>query len=290
MNNDMKKDMMWGTLLHLGSNMWGEWLDDVPRTPEEAQKKWPDDKPDSHGLLPSRTVAYLRADEALWREETALVKSEGCNVVLIDVGEAYAYPSHPELWVTGSWNTEKMHAEVARLKGLGLEPIPKLNFSTGHDAWLKEYHRLTSTDEYYKVVADVIRDVAEVFDHPRYFHIGYDEEVPVVMKSRQMAIMRQGDLWMRYLVRTSEWVKETGARTWAWFDYPWGIKDFLADCPKDILYSNLKPLSDKRTADRFAQVAGHGCDVAPFVRSEADAAVAAKLPQVRVVGDVKEVS
>ena len=62
------------------------------------------------------------------------------------------------------------------------------------------------------------------------------------------------------------------------------MKDFLADCPRDILYSNLKPLSEKRTADRFAQVAGHGCDVAPFLRSDEDAAVAAKLPQTHVVG------
>ena len=213
-----KSDFMWGTLLHLGSNMWGEWLDDTPRTPEEAMKKWPDDKPDSHGLLPSRTVGYLRADESLWRDETELVKSEGCNTVFIDVGEAYAFPSHPELWVTGSWNTEKMHAEIVRLKGLGLEPIPKLNFSTGHDAWLKDYHRLTSTEEYYKVVADVIRDVAEVFDSPRYFHIGYDEEVPVVMKGRAMAIMRQGELWWNDLYYTVGQVERNGARAMMWSD------------------------------------------------------------------------
>jgi hypothetical protein len=101
---------------------------------------------------------------------------------------------------------------------LGLEPIPKLNFSTGHDAWLKDYHRVTSTPDYYKVVADVIRDVAEVFDHPRYFHIGYDEEVPVVMKNRKHAIMRHGDLWWNDLYYTVNQVERNGARAMMWSD------------------------------------------------------------------------
>ena len=144
----MKKDMIWGMLLHLGGNMWGEWEEGLPKSPEEARKRWPNDKLDSHGLMPGHVVNYLAADESLWREETEVVGAEGYNMVMIDVGEAYAYPSHPELWVKGSWNAEKIRADLARLRKLGLEPIPKLNFSTGLDAWLKDYHRLTSTPDY----------------------------------------------------------------------------------------------------------------------------------------------
>jgi hypothetical protein len=44
------------------------------------------------------------------------------------------YPSHPELAVKGSWSPEKMKSELARLRALGLEPIPKRNFSASHDA------------------------------------------------------------------------------------------------------------------------------------------------------------
>lgn len=42
---------------------------------------------------------------------------------------------------------------------------------------------------------DVIRDVTEVFGRPRWFHIGFDEEMAVAMPDRYLAAYRQGDLW-----------------------------------------------------------------------------------------------
>jgi hypothetical protein len=142
-------------------------------------------------------------------------------MVMIDVAEAYAYPSHPELWVKGSWSAEKMRDDLARIRRMGLEPIPKLNFSTGHDQWLKEYHYMTSTARYYQVVADVIRDVAEVFEHPRYFHLGFDEEVPAAFSKRKMMVVRQGDLWWHDLYFYFGEVEKHGARPWIWSDYFW---------------------------------------------------------------------
>ena len=82
------------------------------------------------------------------------------------MGEALAYPSHPELAVKGSWSPEKMRAEVARLKAIGIEAIPKLNFAATHDGWLKDYHRMLSTPEYYRVVSDTIRDAIEAVKLP----------------------------------------------------------------------------------------------------------------------------
>lgn len=34
---------------------------------------------------------------------------------------------------------------------------------------------MISTPIYYKVCEDLIVDVADIFDHPRFLHIGYDE-------------------------------------------------------------------------------------------------------------------
>ena len=35
-----------------------------------------------------------------------------------------------------------MKAEKARLAALGIDLVPKLNFSTAHDLWLGDYHRM----------------------------------------------------------------------------------------------------------------------------------------------------
>ncbi|MCQ2411194.1 MAG: CTP synthase, partial [Elusimicrobiaceae bacterium] len=44
------------------------------------------------------------------------------NLLLIDIGEAYRYPSHPGLAVPGAWSPEKMRTELKRLRELGIEP------------------------------------------------------------------------------------------------------------------------------------------------------------------------
>ena len=42
----------------------------------------------------------------------------------------------------GSWEPDRFREELRRLRGLGIEPIPKLNFSGCHDLWLKDYSRI----------------------------------------------------------------------------------------------------------------------------------------------------
>jgi hypothetical protein len=120
-----------GALLHLGRNLWGE---------ESA-------------------ADHLRCDDAVWCETTDLMATRGLNLLLVDVAEGVAYPSHPELAVKGSWSAGRLRDEVVRLLGMGIEAIPKLNFSTTHDIWLKDYHRMVSSPKYYQVVKDLIADV-----------------------------------------------------------------------------------------------------------------------------------
>ncbi len=58
---------------------------------------------------------------------------------------------------------------------MGIEPIPKLNFSAAHDAWLKDYSRMVSTLGYYEVCRNPDPGVRLLFD-TRFFHLGMDEE------------------------------------------------------------------------------------------------------------------
>ena len=161
------------------------------------------------------------------------------NMVIIDLGEAIKYPSHPELWVNGSWEIDRFRKELAQLRAMGLEPIPKMNFSSAHDVWLKQYERMLSTEKYYQVCGDLIRDVCEIFDHPRFIHLGYDEETAGHQRKFKYCVVRQGDLWWRDFLWFVKTVEKTGMRPWIWSDYVWHHPDlFYRRMPKSVLQSN----------------------------------------------------
>ena len=209
-------------LLHLGNNMWCEWLPEEPMTEAVIGTK----------RMPDFT---LSENETIWRKTTAKLAEKGMNMAIIDVGEALAYPSHPELAVKGSWSPEKMRAEVARLKAIGIEAIPKLNFSATHDGWLKDYHRMLSTPEYYRVVSDTIRDAIEAFDHPRFIHLGFDEERAEWMRDNNYYVARQGELWWHDFLYTVGCAEKWGARPWVWADCGPHKPEYAKRCPKSVL-------------------------------------------------------
>ena len=210
--------------------------------------------------------------------------------MLVDVQDSVAYPSHKEIATKNSIPSGQASEIVSKWKKNGIDVVPLLDFTSCHDSWLGVYDRMICSKPYDKAVRDLIHDAYGIFLSPRFIHIGFSNEDQENHKTDDLKVMRQGDLWMRYLIRTSGWVKETGARTWAWFDYPWGMSDFLLDCPKDILYTNYKSFSNKRTSNTFLQVVRHGCDVAPFVKNPSDEKVVSGYPIAQVKGTVKEVS
>ena len=239
-----KDPLIWSALLHLGANMWDDFADgpdDFARSEEEEAKRPNPFGPASAGrrCKRSRYHSYLRCDDGIFRGNVDHCAARGLNTVFIDLGEGVAYPSHPELAVAGTWSVEKMKAELARIRSLGLEPVPKLNFSACHDSWLKEYHRMLSTRKYYEVVADLIRDVVEIFDHPRLFHIGYDEEFADAQFNTFFCVVRKGDLWWHDLNYTIGQVSRHGARPVMWADAIWtGREEFVRRASRDVLMSN----------------------------------------------------
>ena len=212
-------------LLHLGYNMWCDWFEegtDLSRVPESVGR--PDVK--------------LRCKDEHWRTVTDRMAERGVNMLVLDVGEGLIYPSHPELAIEGSWSVSKLKTEIARLKTKGIETIPKLNFSTTHNGWLKQYRRMVGTPQYRRIVEDLLKDVAEVFDRPRFCHIGYDEERELYAPNFEFVLIRKGQAWERdflHVVRTCE---SLGMRPWAWSDYTWHHPDFLERCPKSVVFSN----------------------------------------------------
>jgi len=178
-------------------------------------------------------------DLATWDETIRFVAERKYNMVIVDVGDAVKYESHPEISAPDAWDKEFLKKKLDEMRALGLEPIPKLNFSACHDTWLKDYHRMVSTKKYYQVCEDLIKDVAEMFDYPRYFHLGYDEETANHQRSHLFAVCRQGDLWWHDFLWFAKVTEKTGCRPWIWSDYIWNHKDeFLKRMPKSVLQSN----------------------------------------------------
>lgn len=219
--------MIWANLLHLSFDMWA------------------DRKVDSWGSMDKRHLKYLAAspelrfDQSLWNDVTQRMAEVGMNMVVIDLGDAVKYKCAPEIAVKGAWSRDKLRRELARLRKLGLEPIPKLNFSTGHDAWLGMYSRQVSTPAYYKVCSALVREVSELFDRPRLFHMGYDEETHGNQTEYAISIVRQHELWWHDFFFFLEQIEKAGCRPWMWSDFAWGNPDtFYKRVPRSVLQSN----------------------------------------------------
>ena len=204
---------MWAYLAHFGMKMW------------------------------ERRIHYadLKVDDSMWKSLTERAAKIGVNVFVIDLGEGMVFPSHPELAVRGSWSPERMKDEIARLRGMGLMAVPKLNFSSSHDQWLGPWRPYLSTPEYFKVCSEVIRDVAEVFDESPLFHLGYDEETYFIQNVNKFEYkrLRSGNLWWHDFLWFVNEVQKYGMRPWIWSDMCWEHKDeFLARMPRTVLQTN----------------------------------------------------
>ena len=209
-----------GVYLPWGHNMWGESL------PEGV-------KAIKGGCLCND---HCKFNEAMWRKVVDRLVLRKMNLAVIDLGEFPIYPSHPELAVKGSRSPDWILGEVRRLRKLGIEAIPKLNFSTAHDAWLKEYGRMVTTKPYYMACREIIRDAAEMFDHPRFLHIGYDEER--ISHQKGFQCVRTDEVWWHDFLWFVKTVEDAGMRPWMWSDYGWKHDDFVSKCPKSVVHNN----------------------------------------------------
>jgi len=215
------QELIWAYLAHLSFNMWSD-------------RPWP-----GQGSEHLNAAPHLRFEMSLWEDMLAKMVEAGLNMVVMDLGDGVAYESHPEIAVRRAWSVKRLGRELDRLRRLGLEPIPKLNFSTAHDLWLGPYSRCVSTDVYYRVCRELIAEVIDLFDRPRFFHLGMDEETFQHQRNYEYVVLRQHDLWWRDLYFLLEKVEKGGARPWVWSDYVWHHPEvFYEKMPGSVLQSN----------------------------------------------------
>ena len=97
--------LMWAVLVHLGNNMWNE----------EGNRTGRENNPEA------TASPVLRFDRKLYDDYLPYLREKGADTLIIDVGEALVYESHPELAVEGSWSKEKMQKELKDLRSMGFE-------------------------------------------------------------------------------------------------------------------------------------------------------------------------
>jgi hypothetical protein len=247
---------IYANLIHISYNMWA------------------DHKPEAWGRLPKDQLSnvtyepYLRCDDASWDGLLRACADAGVNMILMDLGDAIQYKSHPEIAVKNAWSRGRLRHELEKIRRMGMEPIPKMNFSAAHDTWLGKYKRMVSTATYYDVCRDLIAETIELYDTPRFFHIGYDEETAGNQAGDDLVVVRQYELWWHDFLFFVDFIQSRGSKAWMWSDYAWKHgPEFYARCPKSVLQSNwyygLTFRDDERGAHTYVELDQAGFDQLP---------------------------
>ena len=242
------QDLIWSNFFQFSYNSYSE-------DAEAGGFKW------HHPELTGKP--FLRWDDKLWDDLVGQMVQAGVNQVIFSLGDGIRYDSHPEIAVEGAWTPAEMKAEKARLADLGITLVPKLNFSTAHDLWLGDYHRMVSTPIYYQVCSDLIAEVIDIFDNPPLFHIGYDEETWQHQSWYEYAVIRAHDLWWRDFLWFVDQVESRGSRPWIWSDKIWThTSEFMARMPKSVIQSNWYYGANFDPDIDRAEAAAEGIDLA----------------------------
>ena len=209
---------MWTMLLHLGTNMWSK-----PGCAEYSET--------------------LLCEMDCWEKVTSFLPECGINTLLIDIGEGIIFDSHPELAIEGSLPKDTFKKELERLRSIGITPLPKFNFSSGHSGWAKQYANMIGSPVYSKLCRDLIEETIDLFDRPEFFHLGMEEETAEDQANFPIAAVRSPYKLIDDANDLFETCRKNGVRPWMWADPHLvetfgGEKDFTGNVPKDVLLSN----------------------------------------------------
>lgn len=178
-------------------------------------------------------------DDASWERRMAACAKNGVNMLCIDLAEGLRYPSHPELALEGSRSPEWMNDRVRRLRDMGIEAVPSLNFSAAHNYWLGFWSRRISTPEYYRTISELLADAYDIFEKPSMMNFGMDEENEDCTKRDYFSSRRQGDLLWHDIDFYAKTISKLGARPWMWSDYEWWRSaDYVKRVSKEIMQTN----------------------------------------------------
>lgn len=242
--------------IQLGNNMWYDKEQLPPQDPNFV-----------HIRLPYRSV--FNKDKTAFRLLVDHAKNEDFNTIIIHMGEGYQYKSHPEIAPQNAWTEDELKAEIAHIRELGMEPVPMLNFSAAHDMWLGKYERMVGTDTYKNVCLDLIDEVCKLFDSPKYFHIGMDEETYEAQTYLDFATVRNEVVMKRDLADFFRVIRKNGSTPWMFFDFYKTSPDAFSDVvDKDVILSDVTirySATKKTTPTEYVKLAQNGYKIVPMI-------------------------
>ena len=221
----MANEKMMAAIIHLTANLWREEGNTAGENVDPIKVASPE----------------LRCDEALLDEYTAALAKAGVNTLILDLGDAVCYQTHPELAVQNAWSVEKLRAKLAKLREMGFSLIPMLNFSTAHDIWLGDNAHMIATVPYYKVCTDLIREVCRIFDYPTYFHLGWEDETYQAQEDMglEYIAVRHMDQWWHDFYLFADRVLGEGATPMFFADKMWlDADEFIKQTPPNAVVCN----------------------------------------------------
>lgn len=218
---------MWAYMIYLGSNMWAKKGEVRPYyvDPERQYKE------------------TMVTEKDIWRKITDFLPGCGFNTLLIDIGEGVKLESYPQLAIPGSWEKQELKEELIRLREMGITPIPKLNFSTCHNAWMQDFSYMVGSEPYYRMCEETVSELIELFDTPEFFHLGLDEELVQTQLYFPITTVRTPQKQLEDANKLFKVCLEKGVRPWMWIDLPaidsfGGEESFQQNIPKEVLISN----------------------------------------------------
>ena len=176
----------------------------------------------------------MYCQKEVWTRVTSLLPKLGFNTLVIDLAEGVRLDSHPEIATKGAWTKDELREELARLRSIGLDPIPKFNFSPGHSAWMGDWAYRFGTPEFDVFCREIVEETIELFDTPPFFHIGEEEESAAVQHNT-IAITRCPKKKAEDVRFLFDVIMNKGVRPAAWMD-PDVFEALEGDVPKEVLF------------------------------------------------------
>jgi len=208
-------------------------------------------------------------------EAVGAMAEVGMNTLIIDCADGVKYKSHRELKRHYSVPMRQLKKVADAAHKLGIDVVPKLNFSKSHrnhhDEWLGPHcpeHGWPKYEQYYDVAEDLMAELVAACRPKRFFHIGMDED-------HTRSLVQFVDAIKKLRRR----VKKFGLRAVIWSDSTHNDRASIAQAhaekciaaetliPKDIVqmpwqYGRCTPSVVKRLVERGFEVwAAPGSDV-----------------------------